>query len=175
MFHSFKLFLIFDKNDGIMKQLMIILLVLIMNSGIPVMGQERQVVPYTLADRDRAVRTEMGIAALESKTDARFAALESKMDTKFAALESKMDTKFDNIQKEIDQLRSLFYWGFGILFTLFLFNIGYTIWDRRTALKPALDKAEAADYRSLNITRALRDYAKDRPDLANFLKTHGLL
>ena len=32
--------------------------------------------------------------------------------------------------------------------------------NRRTALKPALDKADAADFRSLNISRALRDYAK---------------
>ena len=147
-----------------MRSLIIFLLVLIMNAATPVMAQEQQVVPYTLADRDRAIRSEIRIEGLESK-----------MDAKFIALESKMDTKFDNIQKQIDQLRSLFYWGFGILFTLFLFNIGYTIWNRHTALKPALDKAEAADYRSMNITRALRDYAKDRPDLTNFLKTHGLL
>jgi len=53
--------------------------------------------------------------------------------------------------------------------------LGYIIWDRRTALKPALDRAEAADYRSLTITRALRDYAKEHPDLADFLKIHGLL
>jgi len=142
-----------------------------MKVAVPARAQEQQVIPYTLADRDRAIRTEIKLEALEAKMDTKFA----EVDNRFSALEAKMDTKFDNVQRQIDQLTLLFYWGFGILISLFLFNLGYTIWDRRTALKPALDKADAADYRSLNITRALRDYAKDRPDLANFLKTHGLL
>lgn len=168
-----------------MKPLIIFLLTLLMNVALPAGAQEQQVVPYTLADRDRAIRTEIRLEALAAKMDARFAevdsrfgALEAKMDTKFDSVQKQFDSvqkQFDNIQRQIDQFRSLFYWGFGILISLFLFNIGYTIWDRRTALKPALDKADAADYRSMNITRALRDYAKDRPDLANFLKTHGLL
>jgi hypothetical protein len=154
-----------------MKPLIIFLLTLLMNVAIPARAQEQQVVPYTLADRDRAIRTEIRMEAKFGVVDNRFTALEAKMDSKF----DNVQKQFENVQRQIDQLRSLFYWGFGVLISLFLFNIGYTIWDRRTALKPALDKADSAEYRSLNITMALRDYAKDRPDLANFLKTHGLL
>src|ERR1035437_8438196 len=100
-------------------------------------AQEQQViVPYTLADRDRAIR-------LEAKMEAN--------DVKMEALESKMNVKFDSIQKQLDQLSLLFYWGFGILITFFIFMLGYVIWDRRTALQPALDKATDADVKSTNL------------------------
>jgi len=103
--------------------------------------------------------------------EAKMEAIESKME----ALETKMDAKFDSIQKQIDQLSMLFYWGFGILITLFIFMLGYMIWDRRTALQPALDKATDADAKSTNLIRSLREYSKKHPDLAEILKTHGIL
>lgn len=109
-----------------MRQFITGLLILLLYCTFSGNAQEQQIVPYTLADRDRAIRTEVKMESLESK-----------MDNKFVALETKMDTKFESVQKQIDQISSLFYWGFGILISLFLFNLGYTIWDRRTALKPA--------------------------------------
>ena len=124
-------------------------------------AQEQQVVvPYTLADRDRTIRTEAKMEALDAKME---------------ALETKIDVKFESIQKQIDQLCTLFYWGFGILITLFIFMIGYMIWDRRTALQQALDKATDADAKSTNLIRALREYSKKHPDLAEILRTHGIL
>jgi len=117
-------------------------------------AQEQQVVvPYTLADRDRTIRTE----------------------AKMEAIDAKMDVKFESIQKQIDQLSTLFYWGFGILITLFIFMLGYMIWDRRTALQPALDKATDADAKSTNLILALREYSKKHPDLTEILRTHGIL
>jgi len=113
--------------------------------NIPALAQEQQiVVPYTLADRDRTIRTEAKMEAI---------------DVKMAALETKIDVKFDSIQKQIDQLSMLFYWGFGILISLFIFMFGYMIWDRRTPLQPALDKATDADTKSANLILALREYS----------------
>jgi hypothetical protein len=73
--------------------------------------------------------------------------METKMDVQYNSIQKQ----FENTQKQIDQLSAMYYWGFGILITLFLFNLGYTIWDRRTAIKPALDKAESADFKSTGI------------------------
>ena len=57
-------------------------------------AQEQQVVvPYTLADRDRAILTEAKIRAL----DVRF---------------ESIDKQFMDQQKQIDELKTLFYWGF---------------------------------------------------------------
>lgn len=53
--------------------------------------------------------------------------------------------------------------------------LGYMIWDRRTALKPALLKDEDATDKTRNLVAALREYARSHPDLAEILKTYGLL
>ena len=142
-----------------MKKLLILAVVMVF-SGILKAQEQQVVVPYTLADRDRTMRTEAKMDALEAKMDAQ---------------ESKMNVKFESIQIQINQLSTLFYWGFGILITLYIFMMGYMIWDRRTALQPALDKATDADAKSTTLTHALREYAKKHADLAEILRTHGIL
>ena len=86
-----------------------------------------------------------------------------------------MNVKFESIQIQINQLNSLFFWGFGILITLFVFMMGYMIWDRRTALQPALDKATTSEAINSTLVLALREYAKKHADLAEILKSHGIL
>jgi hypothetical protein len=52
---------------------------------------------------------------------------------------------------------------------------GYLIWDRRTAMKPALEQASRAMEDNRNFLTVLRDYSKKHPDLAEIMKTHGML
>jgi len=61
-----------------------------------------------------------------------------------------------------------------IVFT-FIFMMGYLIWERRTALKPALDRSAAAEDNTKNLMNALREYAKKDSGLAEILKSHGIL
>ena len=137
-----------------MKPLVIVSLLFFTLYCLPALAQEQQViVPYTLADRDRTIRTE----------------------AKINALEAKMEFKFDSQQRQLDDIKSLFYWGFGILITLFMFMLGYMIWDRRTAMQPALMQASKAEENSRNLITTLREYSKKHPDLAEILKTHGIL
>jgi hypothetical protein len=91
------------------------------------------------------------------------------------ALDAKMNIKFESIQLQITQLNNLFNWGFGILISLFVFMMGYMIWDRRTALQPALAQASKAEENSRNLIATLREYAKKHADLAEILRTHGIL
>ena len=117
-------------------------------------AQEQQViVPYTLADRDRAILAE----------------------AKLNALEAKMDVKFASQQRQLDDIKVLFYWGFGILITLFIFMFGYMIWDRSTAMQPALEQSSKAEENSRNLILSLREYSQKHVDLADILRTHGLL
>ena len=158
-----------------MKQSIIILL-FIVTFHLPVQARD-QVVPFTLADRDRIIRTEIKLEALETKMDAKFAAVDAKfaaVDTKFAAVDTKIaavDTKIEALNSRIDYI----FWTLGLLVSLMLFMFGYMIWDRRTALRPALEKAQIAESLSSTNTRVLRDYAKEQPGLAEILKRHGLL
>ena len=124
-----------------MKKLLFLVFVLLF-SGILKAQEQQVVVPYTLADRDRAIRTE---AKLESQ------------------------------QIQLADVKTLFYWGFGILITLFVFMLGYMIWDRRTAMQPALEKSIEAEAKSTNLIWALREYSKKHADLAEILKSHGIL
>ena len=144
-----------------MKPSVFIILLLFTLLSLPAMAQEQQVVvPYTLADRDRAILTEAKINALVDKMELRF---------------ENIDKQFMYQQKQIDDIKALFYWGFGILITLFIFMLGYMIWDRRTAMRPALEQASKAEENSRNLISMLREYSKKHPDLAEILRTHGIL
>jgi hypothetical protein len=133
-----------------MKTFVYVILLFLSLLSLPALAQEQQViVPYTLADRDRTIRTEVMLKALETK----------------------MDIKFDAVNARIDYL----FWLQGVIVALILFMLGYMIWDRRTALQPALDKSTEADAKSTNLIRALREYSKKHADLAEILRTHGIL
>jgi len=132
-----------------MKPFVSFMLILLLTSTLSLKAKEQLTVPYTLEDRDRTIRTE------------------SKMD----ALETKMDVKFEAVNARIDYL----FWLQGVIVALILFTLGYTIWDRRTALQPALDKSLEAEAKSTNLIRVLREYAQSHPDLANILRSHGIL
>ena len=140
-----------------MKPFLFIVILLFSLLSLQVSAQEKQVVvPYTLADRDRAIQIEAKLNALDAKFES-------------------IDKQFMNQQRQIDDLKTLFYWGFGILITLFIFMLGYMIWDRRTAMQPALLQASKAEENSRNLIVTLREYAKKHPDLAEILRTHGML
>ena len=143
------LFSNFVLNTPNMARIIVSLLFLALLS-LPSLAQEQQVVvPYTLADRDRAIRTEANIEALEAK----------------------MEIKFEAVNARIDYL----FWLQGVIVALILFMLGYMIWDRRTALQPALDRASDADAKSKSLILALKEYSQKHADLAEILKSHGIL
>ncbi|MBU4502679.1 MAG: hemolysin XhlA family protein [Nanoarchaeota archaeon] len=120
-----------------------------------------------MADRDRAILTEAKLGTIEAKI--------STLEEKINALEAKMDYKFDSQQRQLDDIKTLFYWGFGILISLYIFMMAYMIWDRRTAMQPALSQSAKAEDSSRNLIIILREYSKKHPELAELLRTHGML
>ncbi len=146
-------------NVKIVKKVLTIFILLLL-TGTVVQAQEQQIVPYTLADRDRFIRLETEMGSLRNEMN---------------SLRNEMNARLDSQQKQIDDLKTLFFWGFSITITLIIFLLGYTIWDRRTALKLALTQAEEANNKARNLTTILREYARTHPDLAEILKTYGLL
>ena len=136
-----------------MKKLLFLVFVLLF-SGILKAQEQQVVVPYTLADRDRTIRLEAKMEVFDAKMEA--------FDAKMEALESKMDVKFEAVNARIDYL----FWLQGVIVALILFILGYTIWDRKTALQPALVQASKAEENSRNLIATLREYAKKHADLA---------
>lgn len=163
-----------------MKRFLIILSFYLL-AGVSASSQEQQAVPYTLADRDRLIKVETEIGALRNEMNSlrsEIGSLRSEMNS----LRNEVDARFETIdkqftyqQQQINDLKTLFFWGFGIMLTLMIFMLGYMIWDRRIALKPALDRAENANDKTHNLISVLREYARNHPDLAEILRANGLL
>jgi hypothetical protein len=118
---------------------------------------ETKEIPFTLDDRDRIIRTEQKIEALDLKID-------SKVD----GLRSEMNTRFEAIDKRFDQLFN-FLWAFIGIFTAMMASVfGFAFWDRRLWLDPV--KKE-----NTKMLTVLRDFAETQPKLREILKNAGLL
>jgi len=129
-----------------MKPHLLILLFCLTMLTLPALAQEQQVVvPYTLADRDRAIRTEANMEALNKRIDG----IQMQMN--------RMGDKFD----------SYFMWGFGLVLMSIFGLIGFVIYDRRTTLAPVENKTE-------RIIKALKEAAEKDPALRDALKKVAL-
>jgi hypothetical protein len=109
-----------------MKKSLTILLLLL----LPLALEAETSIPFTLDDRDRLIR------------------VEQRMD----ALEKTMDAKFDSLQGQINDIKTLMYFVLGGMLGL----MGFILWDRRTFLKPFETRAgdlEATDRKIINVLR----------------------
>jgi hypothetical protein len=110
-------------------------------------------VPFTLEDRDRLIRMEIKL---------------EEMDKRFIELREDMNKRFESIDRRFDQLVNIFIGIVAAFAGIVAVTIGFAIWDRRTALRPALERSERWE-------RAVREYAKQEPRLAEVLKSLGLM
>jgi len=106
-------------------------------------------IPFTQDDRDRLIRLEEGQKALNQR--------------------------IDDLNRRIDGLQTFMLWGFGILFGGMGILIGFVIWDRRTALAPAIKKYKELEEKEEKIEKALKELAEKDPKIAEALKHVGLL
>ncbi len=100
--------------------------------------------------------------------------LEKRID----GIEKRIDgieKRIDGIEKRIDSLQAIILGGFGILFTGMMALIGFVLWDRRTALAPAIRKNKELEEREELLEKALKEYAKEEPRLQEILKSLKLL
>lgn len=106
---------------------------------------QEKTISYTQADRDRMVR-------LESKVEA-------------------LDKRIDDIHLQINRLEdkfdSYFMWGFGLVLMSIFGLIGFIIYDRRTTLAPVENKTE-------RIIKVLKEAAEKDPVLREALKKTAL-
>lgn len=99
----------------------------------------------------------------------------TRLETKVEGLQKQIDDVNSSLGKRIDESRDFTLWGSGILFAGMMTLIGFVIWDRRTALAPAIRKNKELEEREERLEKALREYAKKEPGLAEVLKNLGLM
>jgi len=127
---------------------------------------------FAIEKIDRITDREIIEALAELKAGQR--ALEKRID----GVEKRIDgveKRIDGVEKRLDFLQATILGGFGILFTGMMALIGFVLWDRRTALAPAIRKNRELEEREELLERALKEYAKEEPRLAEILKSLRIL
>jgi len=132
------------------RMLLILVMMAIMGNALFAYARD---ISFTQEDRDRIIRLEEGQKSLQRQID---------------------DLK-TSTQRQFDNLYTLILWGFGILFGGMGMLIGFVIWDRRTALAPAIKKYKELEERGELLEKALKEFAKQEPRLAEVLKTMRLM
>jgi len=143
-----------------MTRLNFIVIMILLLAGQCVWAEE---VPYTLEDRDRLIRVETKIEELDSRFE--------QIDKRF----EQVERRFEQVERRIERLENVMIWGFGLLFTTMIGLVGFVLWDRRTALSPAIRKNKELEERNDKIEKALKEYAYKEPKLAEILRNVGLM
>jgi hypothetical protein len=128
--------------------------------------------PAVAADvGERLARLEEGQRSLEKRLED----FRADVNRRFDELQTGVNHRFEGIDRRFDELRDFIIWGFGVTFAGMFTLIGFVLWDRRTALAPAVRRADELHDREQRLEAALRDYAARTPDLAESLRKAGLL
>ncbi|MBF0563766.1 MAG: hypothetical protein HQK89_00830 [Nitrospirae bacterium] len=122
---------------------------------------------FTQSDRDRMIRFEEGLKATNQRIDD----IRADMNRRF----EQVDKRFEQVDKRFEQMTNFMFWGFGTLFSGMWVLIGFILWDRRTALAPAVRKTKEIEEQSELLKRALKEVATKDPHVKEALKHVGLL
>jgi len=91
------------------------------------------------------------------------------------ALEKRIDAVETSLNKRMDDLWNLILTGFVIIFAGIFTLIGFVIWDRRTTISPVQKKIKELEEENDKLKKSLKGYATKVPELAEVLKSFGIL
>lgn len=83
----------------------------------------------------------------------------------------RVEGKIEKVEEGQKEVKEFILWGFGVTFAGIFTLIGFVLWDRRTALAPAIKKAKELEEREELLEKALKEYAKIEPRFADILKS----
>ena len=136
-------------------------------------GQQQEV-PFTLADRDRIIQTEIRLGALEREVANLRTEMKSEIGglrNEMGSLRNEMNAKIGALDEKIDYM----YWVQGVIIALIIFMLGYMIWDRRTAVTPVRDDVEKLKAENEKMKQVFRFLSDTQPQLRDILKKTGIL
>ena len=120
-------------------------------------------ISYTLEDRDRLIKVEANVEQIVKRFE--------QVGKRF----EQIDKRFEQIDGRIGRLENVMMWGFGLLFTTMIGLVGFVLWDRRTALSPAIRESRELREREERLERALKEFAEKEPRLAEALRHANIM
>jgi peptidoglycan hydrolase CwlO-like protein len=157
------------------KGISILIILCLFNLATFTYGKE---VSFTQEDRDRIIRLEIKVEEGLKSVNRRIDDINKRIDDTNKRIDDtnkRIEEGLKSVNQRIDELRDFMLWGFGILFGGMGLLIGFVIWDRRTALAPAIRKNKELEEREEKLERALKELAEKDPKVAEILKHIGLL
>jgi hypothetical protein len=131
---------------------------------------QQQEVPFTLADRDRIIQTEVRVSSLSNEMNS----LRSEMNSlrsEMNSLRSVVDAKLETLNTKIDYM----YWVQGVIIALIIFLLGFIIWDRRTAMTPIRSDVDVLKTENEKMKLIFRQLAETQPQIREIIKNAGIL
>jgi len=120
-------------------------------------------ISYTLEDRDRIIRVEAKV----EQVDKRFEQIDKRFE--------QIDKRFEQVDGRIGRLEDIMLGGFGLLFTTMVGMVGFVLWDRRTALAPAIRESRELREREERVERILKEIALKDANVAEAIRHAGLV
>jgi len=121
--------------------------------------------------------------------DKRLDDMNRSIDKRLDDMNRSIDKRFEDINRRIDGLQNTMLALFGAILSLIVALFGFIIWDRRTMLRPVVDRLDRLERevtkdldllneegsRLTRLVKTLREQAKSDPKLAEILRTFSLL
>ena len=130
---------------------------------------------FTQADRDRMVRIEEGLKATNQRIEEGLKATNQRIEEGLKATNQRIDDLRADMNRRFEQMTIFMLWGFGILFGGMGLLMGFVLWDRRTALAPAVRKTKELEERAELLEKALKEASITYPGIKEALKHVGIL
>ena len=125
----------------------------------------------------QGIRSE--ITGIRTEIKAESEDIRSEINAVRSDLQGLIEDARSDLQSSIKDVRSdlqsFLLWGFGIVFAGIFALIGFVLWDRRTALAPAIRKNQELEERENKVESALKEYAEKEPRLKEAMKHAGLM
>jgi len=106
-------------------------------------------IPYTQDDRDRLIRMEEAIKGV--------------------------NYRIDSLEKRMENIENLMYILISAIFAQIIGVVGFVLWDRRTALSPAIAKNKELEEKTHMLEQALKEMAHNDKKISDALRKVGIL
>ena len=135
---------------------------------------------FTQKDRELLIELKVKMGEIDRRfeqVDGRFEQIDKRfeqVDKRFEQVDQRfeqVDRGGDGMERRLERLESVMMGGFGLLFSSMLGLVGFVLWDRRSALAPAIRKSRDLEEREDRIEKVLKEYAEIEPRLAEIIRT----
>jgi len=132
---------------------------------------ESKLIAYTMEDRDRMIRLEENLIAMDAKFESKFDSQNAKFEAKFDAQNKLFEAKFDSLKKQM-------YFTNNLIMTMIASLIGpvdYMWWDRNRAHEPIKMAIEEEKRKTQSMLNMLKEYANVHPEFKSIFDRAAIL